>query len=147
LRVDVPNNLWSADLDGIPLFTDAALNATGEPVDFGFLGYEWQLSASSPMGYGDNWMLVADVIVRSCGRGVVPFRFSRFECNGSGAVLEWPGEIGFDYQVEYSADATTWHGDLLNSRYTGITVDGMLSFTDSSAQGMRFYRVIRSEIP
>lgn len=147
LRVDLPNNLWSADLDGIPLFTDAEFNATGEPVDFGYLGYEWQLSASDPAGHGNNWMLVADVIVRSCGRGVVPFCLSQFHCNGSGAVLEWPGEIGFDYQVEYSSDATSWHDDLDDSSFTGITADGTLSFTDPSATGVRFYRVIRSEVP
>jgi len=148
LRVDLPNNLWSADMDGIPLFTDAVFNATSEPVDFGYLGYEWQLSASNPMGYGDNWMLVADVIVRSCGRGLVPFRFSQFECNGTGAVLEWPGEIGFNYQMEYSADLANWHSDLPDSSYTGIAADQVLTFTDSSAGvKCRFYRVLRTEMP
>lgn len=148
MRVDLPNNRWSADLDGIPLFEDATFTATAEPVDFGYLAYEWQLSAMSPAGHGDNWMMVADVIVRSTGRGVVPFRVTRFECDGGGATLEWPGEKGFDYQVEYSADGETWHDSLPGSSFPGITSDQVMTFTDPSATvGLRFYRVNRTDTP
>jgi hypothetical protein len=148
MRVDLPNNRWSADLDGIPLFDDAPFHGGSYPVNCGLVGYQWQLTATNTAGHGDNWMMVADLIVRSTGRGVVPFRFSQFVCNGSGVELEWPGEIGFDYQVEYSADASTWHTNLPNSEFTELTGDQVLNYTDSSAPpGGRFYRVIRSEAP
>ena len=145
LRVDLPNNRWSADLDGIPLFADAPFHAGAAAVNFGYVAYEWQLSALSPSGFGDNWMLVADLIVRSAGRGIVPFRFCGFERDGAGTSVCWPGEIGFHYQVEYSDDGAVWRSNLPNSFFPVLTGDQHLMFTDPAAAPSRFYRVVRRE--
>lgn len=150
MRIDLERNTWSAvflEAGGVPLFEDQTFTATGLPVELGYVAFEWQLTAPTAAGYGDNWMMVADVSVRSAGRGVLPFRFSRFERSGSGSEMDWPGELGFDYQVEYSDDATTWNDNLSNSTFDGLTADQVLSYTDSSVAGRRFYRVVRSEAP
>jgi hypothetical protein len=65
MRIDLANNTWSAEIDGLPLFTDVEFNASGETVEMGFLAYEWQLTSGNTLAYGDNWMMVADVTVRN----------------------------------------------------------------------------------
>lgn len=147
MRIDLAHNRWSAELDGLELFSDATFNATAEDVDMGFLAYEWQLTSSTTANYGDNWMLVADLVVRSVGRGSEPFVISGFERSGGESIVTWPAENGFDYQVEYSSDALTWHSDLPGSSFPGITSDQSLEFTDPTADPLRLYRVLRTDTP
>lgn len=146
--VDLPNNRWSADLDGVPLFDKAPFTATTRPVNFGLLAYEWQLGASSAAGYGDNWMLVADTVIRSVPAGIEPFRLSSFSRTGNTTTLSWPGQQGFDYQVEYSDSLGKWFTDLPNSAFPGVAADQAITFQDLTA-GLtrRFYRVVRMETP
>ncbi|MCF7733066.1 MAG: hypothetical protein K9N23_15360 [Akkermansiaceae bacterium] len=146
--VDLPNNKWSADLDGVPLFDDAPFTATARPVGFGHLAYEWQLNATSAEGFGNNWMLIADTVVRSVPAGIEPFRLSGITRTSGATTLSWPGENGFDYQVEYSDALGTWHADLPGSSFPGISADQPLTFQDPGAAGARrFYRVVRQETP
>jgi hypothetical protein len=146
--VDLPNNRWSADLDGVPLFDNAPFTATTLPVNFGHLAYEWQLGASGVAGYGDNWMLIADLTVRSAPVGIEPFRVSSCCRAADVTTLTWPAQNGFDYQVEYSDTLATWHSDLPNSAFPGVAADQPLSFQDSAAGlAKRFYRVVRRETP
>ncbi len=147
LRIDLANNRWSAEIGGVPLFDNAPFTATANPVDFGYLSYEWQLTASSPAGYGDNWMLVADTIVRSAPRPIEPFRITSITLTGDDANITWPGQNGFDYLVEYSEDLLHWFGDLPGASFPGIATDQVLSFTDPSATPARYYRVARTETP
>jgi len=146
LRIDLVNNRWSADLDGIPLFQDTPFTATANPVDCGYLAYEWQLSALSTAGFGDNWMLVADTIVRSAPRPIEPFRITSITRAAAGVSVTWPGQKGFDYLVEYSEDSLHWFGDLPGASIPG-TDDQVLSFTDLSPTPHRFYRVARTQSP
>jgi hypothetical protein len=148
LRIDLQANLWSADLDGIPLFENATFTATPLPANFGELAYEWMLNGSSPTSYGDNWMLVADTIVRAVGDDSQPLEFSSFFCETSGATLTWGAGNGFDYQVEYSNDLSTWFKDMPGSEFPGITSSQTLMFNDPSASGgRRYYRVLRAHTP
>jgi len=147
LRIDLENNLWSAELGGVPLFENATFTASANTVDFGILAYEWQISAPVPTGHGDNWMLVADTMVRSAPRDTEPFRISSVTHTAGGTTLTWQGQNGFDYQVEYSDDQTNWLPDLPGSSFPDITADQVLSFTDPAATPSRFYRVVRTESP
>ena len=146
--INLPANLWSADLDGIPLFENAAFTATTKTVGLGYLAYEWQLGASTTTGYGDNWMLVADTVVRSAQLGIEPFKFSSLTHTAVATTLTWPGQKGFNYQIEYSNDLIDWRRDLTGSAFPATLVDQPLTFQDAtSGSPRRFYRVLRMETP
>jgi hypothetical protein len=144
--VNVPANQWSAELDGIPLFEDAPLTATVQAVDFGYLAYEWELGSELATGYGDNWMMIADTVVRTAPLGIEPFQISSLDHSSASTALAWPGQKGFDYQIEYSQDLKVWHRDLPNMAFPGILSDQTLTFQDAvSGLNCRFYRVLRTE--
>ena len=146
--VNLINNTWTAYLDFEPLFVDAPFTASGRAVDFGYLAYEWQLGAASPTGYGDNWMLVADTVIRSAPLGIEPFQLDSFSHTADITTLSWLGQKGFDYQVEYSDDLKRWWADLPGSSFPEISTDHAIWFQDNSlGAGRRFYRVSREESP
>ena len=146
--INFSNNTWSADLDSIPLFTNAQFNATGESLDLGFVAVEWQLTSSSTNEHGDNWMLVADLAVRAFPDGSVPFPAGNPSMGQAGMPsLSWTGFAGFDYSVEYTDDMLTWSNDLAGSTFTNILTETPLSFTDSSNASHRSYRLNRTLAP
>ena len=146
--VNLPTNRWSAELDGIPLFEDAPFTATTRTVGFGYLAYEWQLGAATATGYGDNWMLVADTVVRSAPLGIEPFKLSSFVHTATATTLTWPGQKGFDYQIEYSDNLSVWRRDLPSMAVPAILVDQPFTFQDAtSGVPRRFYRILRTETP
>jgi hypothetical protein len=157
--VDLPNNTWSADLwnpapaggdadNFVPLFHNAPFTATTRPVNFGLLAYEWEIGAASASGYGDNWMLIADTEIRSVPAGIEPFRLTSFARQGNTTTLSWPGQRGFDYQVEYSDDLGIWHSDLPDSTFAAIAADQTLTCQDlTPGVAKRWYRVRRTESP
>ena len=146
--INLPTNRWSADLDGIPLFANAPFSATTTTINFGLLAYEWQLDATTPAGHGDNWMLIADVVVRSAPLGIEPFQLSSLTRTAAASTLTWPGQKGFDYQIEYSDNLATWRRDLPSASFPTILVDQPLTFQDTtSGLPRRFYRVLRMEAP
>ena len=55
MKMDLINNSWSASLDGLPLFSDAPLNATGQRLQLGSFAAEWEIA--DPGNPGNNWML------------------------------------------------------------------------------------------
>ena len=64
IEVDFQNNRWRADMDGLPLFTDAPFTSkTTAPRDLGSFSYEWQLTSNNVNQHGDNWMQVVDTIM------------------------------------------------------------------------------------
>lgn len=147
-EVNLPANVWSADLDGIPLFEGAPFTATANAVNFGYLAYEWQIGSAAVTGYGDNWMLVADTVVRSAPLGIEPFTITTLTRSAAGTTLAWPGQRGFDYQVEYSDDLHTWRSDLPGMVFPAITADQTLLFSDPATHlRRRFFRVLRTETP
>jgi hypothetical protein len=146
--INLPTNRWSADLDGIPLFTNSPFTATTNTINFGLLAYEWQLDSTTPAGHGDNWMLIADVVVRSAPLGIEPFQLSSLTHTAAATTLTWPAQKGFDYQIEYSSDLIDWRRDLIGSAFPSTLVDQPLSFPDAtSGLPRRFYRVLRMETP
>lgn len=146
--INFTNNTWSADLDGIPLFTNATFNATTQTLDVGYIAAEWQLSASSTNQAGNNWMLVADWAVRALPDGNTPFAIEETGRTEAGApYMNWTGLRGFDYGVEYSEDLLAWQTNLANRTFTNILTTTPLTFTDDTNIVRRFYRIQRSFAP
>lgn len=152
--INFSNNTWTADLGGIPLFTDAPFNASGESLGLGFIAVEWQLTEPTTNGYGDNWLLVADMAVRAYPDETIPYTIeSRSVGDPPQPTFTWTGLNGYDYQVEYTDDLCrmggAWNSDLPDSVFTNITAEMPLSFTDTSAPSpaQRTYRVLRTFSP
>lgn len=147
-EINLPANRWSAELDGIPLFENAPFTATTRTIGFGYLAYEWQIGAAAATGYGDNWMLVADTVVRSAPLGIEPFQPSLLTHSATATTLTWMGQKGFDYQIEYSDNLANWRRDLPGMVFPSLLVDQTLVFQDSTpGLPRRFYRVLRMETP
>lgn len=148
IEIDCNANTWSAYIDGNVLFLDQQFTNTPFSKDFGYLAYEWQASSAGP---GDNRMLVSDVFVWAVPPGEEDFQVDEVGVNSSGMPqIEFTGEPGWDYQVQYSADLKTWHGDLPNSFFTRISEKTQIEYSDPSPPtppARRWYRVQRSVTP
>ena len=93
-------------------------------------------------------MLVGDTVVRSAPLGIEPFKPSSFIHTAAKTTLTWPGQKGFDYQIEYTDDLIDWRRDLTGSAFPATLVDQPLTFQDAtSGLPRRFYRVLRMETP
>jgi hypothetical protein len=150
VRIDLEENRWSAELDGIPLFIDAPFTDSAfEPLTLGSAAAEWEIAGQFPLSAGDNWLFVADWFLRSAPSDNGPPEILSISRNPAGeTTLTWQGEPGFDYQIEYSSALKIWHTDLPASAFPGITASGPIEFTDLEAgQPERYYRVRRSVSP
>lgn len=149
--IDLQSNRWSADLDAIPLFRNVVFNATGKQRSLGPVAAEWQLAAADPADYGNNWMLVADWSLWAIPFGATEFQVDTLGWSASGEpMLTFAGEVGWDYQVEYSDDMTHWLDDLPGSFFTGLDAPEQLSFKDPTTGRLlvgRYYRVVRRVTP
>jgi hypothetical protein len=140
--IDLFNNVWSADLDGIPLFTGATFNATGVDRDLGFVAAEWQLSSSSTNQYGDNWMLVADWAVRAIPSSL-PFQIDFAGISNGAVSLGWTGTYGFSYAVENADSSFSWQAVTNGGVFTNITTSVPLAYTSAAESSNRQFRVRR----
>ncbi|NIP98779.1 MAG: hypothetical protein GWO24_37405, partial [Akkermansiaceae bacterium] len=101
--IDLELNLWSAAVDGVPIFVNETFNGTGLPRTLGPIAAEWQVAGDSPSSYGDNWMLVADFSIETVEAGRPPPVIDSLSRDANGNItLTWQAEPGFDYSVEYS---------------------------------------------
>lgn len=144
--IDLENNTWSADIGGIPLFDNQQFTNTGNPINLGFLAFEWDLTFNTTtLLYGDNFLLVADLTVQSIIE-IPELNVTHSFDSSSNVTLNWDTVVGWDDQVEYSSDLITWQDDLPNSTFESVTVSSSVSFSDESAgKGpVRFYRVKRT---
>jgi hypothetical protein len=150
-RINLVANTWSASVDGYPLFENQPFNGNGQDRKLGSLAFQWRLSSSLTTSFGNNWLLVADIVVRSAPVGSEPFLLDAFSRNpvSGAATLAWTGEPGFDYRVEYGDGLGAWQADLPASLFTGGSAPGPMQFTDTPppATRRRFYRVLRGESP
>jgi hypothetical protein len=147
-RIDLAANTWSADIDGVPLFTDAPFTATPAALNLGYLAFEWKLTSTlTTLSHGDNFLLVADIAVRSVPTGAEPFTATLAHAAGGDDTLAWPADPGFIYQVEYSTDLATWFDDLPGSEFTAGTTPSTMTYVAAPAPPPRFYRVRRTETP
>ncbi|MEN8693275.1 MAG: hypothetical protein ABF334_00540, partial [Akkermansiaceae bacterium] len=144
--IDLNANTWSADLSGLPLFSNETFTSSvsGSDINLGIVGYEWQLSSPLTLSYGNNFLLVGDLRVTSVNNDVTPVDLLLSINENAEPVLEWEGKGGFTYQVEYCDDLLNWKDDLPNSVLTPGLSSGSIIFTDVTSPPLtkRFYRVI-----
>lgn len=144
-KIDLNNNTWSAWLDGIPLFSDETFaDPTLGVLDLGSIAYEWELAGNAPAMAGDNWLLVADLLVERSPQQSSELHFDLTLSESGCACLRWQGDPGYTYQVEYSEDLASWLNDLPQSTFTPDT-DSELEFVDNQLTTQRFYRLRRSQ--
>lgn len=151
--VDLENNTWSASIDSIPMFENAQFSNTGDPINFGFLAFEWAITALSTSDHGDNFLLVADISIQSVDTQSVG-DMTRVEVTHQfdslgGINLNWQTAVGWTDQVEYSTDLITWFDDLPESTFEGINTPTTISFSHAKdpEEAYRFYRVNRTRTP
>jgi len=147
ITVDVSANTWSASIGGVALFENAPFTATAQARDFGIIAFEWRLSGLGTLAWGDNFLLVSDLSVRSVPNGDSPFTSAVSRNAGGEHVVSWQADAGNDYQLQYSPDLITWFDDLPASAFPGFTSTVQKAYTDTTAPrpDKRFYRVRRTE--
>ena len=146
--VDLEENTWSASIDSIPIFEDAQFSNSSDPINFGFLAFEWALTALSTSNHGDNFLLVADISIQSVGDMTKVEVTHQFDSLG-GINLNWQTAVGWTDQVEYSTDLITWFDDLPESTFEGTDTPTAINFSHAKdpEEAYRFYRVNRTRTP
>ena len=150
LSIDFQKNRWSAEHDGIPLFTDQIFSRSGEPRTFGSLSYEWQVTDDDPAHHGNNWMLVADCQAWAIPAGAAEVLIDDIIFSESGRpAFQFTGEPGWTYQIEYTETFSEWHQDLPDSNFVVKEPETKIQFTDSESRipKTRFYRIQRTVTP
>ena len=149
-RIDLNANRWSATLDGVPIFEDVLFNGTGIPRTLGPVAAEWQIAAGTPFGFGDNWMLVADLKVETIDLAPPPLKFDSLVREPTGEFsLTWKAGPGFEYTIEYSHDLQTWFTDLPDSTLPSPLYGQTIFYTDQGTNSIhaRYYRLRRNPLP
>lgn len=146
VRIDLRRNIWTALLDGIPLFDEVTFNRTGLTRTLGPVAFEWEIAAGHPSDYGDNWLLVADLRVQTIDLTPPPLRFDSIDFGKTGALLSWETGPGFAYRVHVSPDGRNWKP--MGSAHSSLFPQ-FLSVIDpgSTSYRHRFYRLSRTPLP
>lgn len=150
LKIDLINNLWSAEHDGIPLFNNKPFTLSGKTRTLGSLSYEWQVTDESPANHGDNWMLVADCQLWAIPPGTPEVEVAPIDFTSTGEPgFEFTGEPGWTYQIEYTHSFSAWNSDLPDSTFVITDPAQKIQFTDPTTRPnhTRFYRVVRTVTP
>ena len=151
LEIDYWQNRWRAEIEGVPLFPWVPFSNAGVPLNLGSVSYEWQVNSAPELtNFGDNWMMVVDCAVWAVPPGEPNFHIDQVQFTpGGDPEIEFTGEPGWTYQVQYTSDLQTWHSDLPNSTFSGLLQPTQLFFSDPSnpGPGSRWYRVERSVTP
>ena len=141
--IDFESNRWSAEIDGLPLFTDAVFNGTSQSLYLGFVAIEWQVAQGSARDYGDNFLLLSDLRIETVEDPPPPVVISSVIRDTNGDIqVSWQAVPGFNYTVEYSDNLVTWQDDLPGSSFSSAPTMQSLLFTDSTGlQTGRYYRI------
>jgi hypothetical protein len=143
MRLNFRTSRWTADIGGVRIVNGQPITAkTTVQMSFGAVAAVW--IPRSSFAPGDNWMLLDDWnIVASAEPGV---QITTAQKNASGFMLNWPGEAGYLYQVQYlNASGSQWLSTLPDSLFGQGTGDAAYSFLDPSAPpGKRLYRILRT---
>ncbi|MES2705867.1 MAG: hypothetical protein V4726_04615 [Verrucomicrobiota bacterium] len=147
VRINFRTNLWTAALDGLPLFVDEPFYNGSAAVNLGAVGFRMIFGSVTPQttSYtctgGDNYMLFDDLTLQANppadpGLQVKP--------EAAGASLIWNVETGYRYQVLGSTTLHDWSP--LFSGFLTADKTGTQSFSDATAAGQsaKFYKVSRS---
>lgn len=146
VTINLENNSWSADLGGIPLFDQAEFTDRTGPPNLGFLAFEWDLASPTTLGHGDNFLLVADLIVRNVTEAPTPVVSASSNPDGK-LSLSWETAVGWTDQVQFSTDLISWDNSLPDATFGNIDAPSTVTFVDPGADPTRYYRVLRRADP
>tara|TARA_B100001093_G_scaffold417767_1_gene408818 strand:- start:915 stop:1907 length:993 start_codon:yes stop_codon:yes gene_type:complete len=145
--IDFASNRWSAEIDGIPLFTDTVFNGTNRALSFGFIAIEWQIAQGGTSNYGDNFILVSDLRIETVEDDPPPVEIDSVTRDPAGNIqISWMPTAGYSYKVEYSDDLFTWLTDLPDSDFPSPPGSDALLFIDVGLPqtGSRYYRLVQT---
>lgn len=144
MRINYRTNLWSASLDGVPLFSDLVFYAGPHSRNLGSVLVRCQVT--STLLPGSNYMLFDDLAVSA---DPVP-EVSAPDVTllpGTGARLRWLQEAGYRYAMQWSDGTSGWQtvsgGTAAVASETGYT--GTLTDAAALGQPRRFYQMIRTD--
>jgi hypothetical protein len=103
VRVNMETNRWSAELLGVPIFTDAVFTSTTRALNYRMVAAEWR--PTNPFIPGNNWMLLANWTIDASAN---PVGFATAQASAGNLELTWPAELGYQYQLQSSTDLVTW---------------------------------------
>ena len=143
LRINFRTNLWSATIETVPLFSDIPFYKGPNARNLGSLLV--QCRASSAFLPGNNYLLFDDLLVSAepPPAAVAPeLTFTP----GTGAVLRWYQEAGYQYDIRYSDAAGPWTAGLTGASTTADSTGFTGSLTDSASAALprRFYQLTRT---
>ena len=145
--IDLRSNVWSADLDGIPLFEAIPFTASDATRSVAGVTVEWEIQDSADPG--DNWLLFDDLSLSVIGETTEQPQENRnaldIERMTDGSMrLSWDAQPLGRYQIEHSQDGITWQRDLLDQELVPDDSSVTLEYIDTTSVRVtrRFYRVI-----
>jgi len=145
VRIDFETNLWTVELDYIPVSETTTFTNTDPATvtrNFGGAGVEWRKGGTGFSSWGNNWMLIAYWEIRTD-----PFGPVAITLNASGArELSWLGDAGYGYQVQHSTDMVNWT-DTPGGSFPDIAELNPITFTDTASAPRRCYHVVRTKTP
>ena len=145
--IDLRANVWSADLDGIPLFEAISFTSSDAARSIAGVTVEWEIQ--DPTDPGDNWLLFDDLSLSVIGETTEQPQENRsalhIERMADGTTqLSWEAQPLGRYQIEHSEDGITWQRDLLDQELVPDGYSGVLNFIDTTSVSVaqRLYRII-----
>lgn len=146
IEIDFANNLWSAHLDDVSIFTDVTFTSSDDNVrrDLGDFAVEWEVSdLNAP---GDNWLLIDnwEVTMGETAHAEPPTAETeivpQISVRRNGSVrLQWQGQVNTTYIVDKSNNLAQW------SETAQVTTDGSAAgnYVDETADNsvQSFYRL------
>lgn len=145
IRINYRTSKWSAWLDGVPVFSDAAFYAPSANRNLGAVAFRAFLGVTPSDRYPGNNYLLFDGLGIEAEPLPTPRITQLIRAPNGEVSLAWDVESGYRYQVRWSPDLTNWSASLPNSLITAGSTGTSSVFTDTTAPGnpTRFYQIIR----
>lgn len=106
LRINFATGYWSAELDNLPVFQDAAIDFKDRTRTLGAVAAEWEIATSGKAG--NNWMLFDEWTAGTAVEAALTEPAVRTGEAGLPEEVSWIAEAGYAYQLYQSPDLVIW---------------------------------------